>query len=299
MLGIGLNVALRPDDFPEELRATAATLGLEPRDVEASSSACSRRSSARSRSSRRRCSTPGARATRCPAARSRGRTARAAPAGSTATGGSSWRCRRGRTALDAGEVHLRLATRWSRRRRRGRSALGAGEECLARLFAARAGGGCGLGRSTRRRRGRVVPGRSGLGARRARCCPAPRRGTTARAAGVRRRGFGASSEPASRPRSRRPSSAAAARLRRLRRRAARRAVGGCGVVAAFVARRRRASRLGAASGRGLRSAAFVVRRGALEPRRAPPRRLARVDAPRPSRRGGRPARRGFGAPRAA
>jgi BirA family transcriptional regulator, biotin operon repressor / biotin---[acetyl-CoA-carboxylase] ligase len=35
VLGIGLNVAVRPGDLPEELRATAATLGLEPRDVEA------------------------------------------------------------------------------------------------------------------------------------------------------------------------------------------------------------------------------------------------------------------------
>jgi BirA family biotin operon repressor/biotin-[acetyl-CoA-carboxylase] ligase len=34
VLGIGLNVAVRPDDLPEELRPTAATLGLEPRDVE-------------------------------------------------------------------------------------------------------------------------------------------------------------------------------------------------------------------------------------------------------------------------
>jgi BirA family transcriptional regulator, biotin operon repressor / biotin---[acetyl-CoA-carboxylase] ligase len=33
-LGIGLNVALRPEDFPAELRATAATLGREPGDVE-------------------------------------------------------------------------------------------------------------------------------------------------------------------------------------------------------------------------------------------------------------------------
>ena len=35
VLGIGLNVAVRPDDLPAELRTTAATLGLEPRDVEA------------------------------------------------------------------------------------------------------------------------------------------------------------------------------------------------------------------------------------------------------------------------
>jgi BirA family biotin operon repressor/biotin-[acetyl-CoA-carboxylase] ligase len=35
VLGIGLNVALRPDDFPPELRDTAATLGREPADVEA------------------------------------------------------------------------------------------------------------------------------------------------------------------------------------------------------------------------------------------------------------------------
>ena len=34
VLGIGLNVALRPDDFPPELRETAATLGREPEDVE-------------------------------------------------------------------------------------------------------------------------------------------------------------------------------------------------------------------------------------------------------------------------
>jgi BirA family transcriptional regulator, biotin operon repressor / biotin---[acetyl-CoA-carboxylase] ligase len=34
VLGIGLNVAVRVADLPDELRETAATLGLEPRDVE-------------------------------------------------------------------------------------------------------------------------------------------------------------------------------------------------------------------------------------------------------------------------
>jgi BirA family biotin operon repressor/biotin-[acetyl-CoA-carboxylase] ligase len=34
VLGIGLNVAVRPEDFPPELRETAATLGLEPEAVE-------------------------------------------------------------------------------------------------------------------------------------------------------------------------------------------------------------------------------------------------------------------------
>ena len=34
VLGIGLNVALRPDDFPSELRDTAATLGRDPAEVE-------------------------------------------------------------------------------------------------------------------------------------------------------------------------------------------------------------------------------------------------------------------------
>ena len=34
VLGIGLNVALRPDDFPPELRDTAATLGRDPAQVE-------------------------------------------------------------------------------------------------------------------------------------------------------------------------------------------------------------------------------------------------------------------------
>jgi BirA family transcriptional regulator, biotin operon repressor / biotin---[acetyl-CoA-carboxylase] ligase len=34
VLGIGLNVALRPDDFPPELRDTAATLGRDPAAVE-------------------------------------------------------------------------------------------------------------------------------------------------------------------------------------------------------------------------------------------------------------------------
>ncbi len=34
VLGIGLNVALRADDFPRELRDTAATLGLEPDAVQ-------------------------------------------------------------------------------------------------------------------------------------------------------------------------------------------------------------------------------------------------------------------------
>jgi BirA family biotin operon repressor/biotin-[acetyl-CoA-carboxylase] ligase len=35
ILGIGLNVALRIEDLPEELHGTAGTLGLAPRDVEA------------------------------------------------------------------------------------------------------------------------------------------------------------------------------------------------------------------------------------------------------------------------
>jgi BirA family biotin operon repressor/biotin-[acetyl-CoA-carboxylase] ligase len=35
VLGVGLNVAVRLDDLPPELRDTAATLGLEPTDVEA------------------------------------------------------------------------------------------------------------------------------------------------------------------------------------------------------------------------------------------------------------------------
>ncbi|HEX8204836.1 MAG TPA: biotin--[acetyl-CoA-carboxylase] ligase [Solirubrobacteraceae bacterium] len=35
VLGIGVNVAVRPEDFPEELRATAAGLGREPSDLEA------------------------------------------------------------------------------------------------------------------------------------------------------------------------------------------------------------------------------------------------------------------------
>jgi BirA family biotin operon repressor/biotin-[acetyl-CoA-carboxylase] ligase len=34
VLGVGLNVAVRIEDLPPELRETAATLGLEPRDVE-------------------------------------------------------------------------------------------------------------------------------------------------------------------------------------------------------------------------------------------------------------------------
>lgn len=34
VLGIGLNVAVRPEDLPPELHATAAGLGREPRDVE-------------------------------------------------------------------------------------------------------------------------------------------------------------------------------------------------------------------------------------------------------------------------
>jgi BirA family transcriptional regulator, biotin operon repressor / biotin---[acetyl-CoA-carboxylase] ligase len=34
VLGIGLNVAIRPEDLPEELRETAGSLGLEPADVE-------------------------------------------------------------------------------------------------------------------------------------------------------------------------------------------------------------------------------------------------------------------------
>jgi BirA family transcriptional regulator, biotin operon repressor / biotin---[acetyl-CoA-carboxylase] ligase len=34
VLGIGLNVALAPEDFPPELRATATSLGLEPEAIE-------------------------------------------------------------------------------------------------------------------------------------------------------------------------------------------------------------------------------------------------------------------------
>jgi BirA family biotin operon repressor/biotin-[acetyl-CoA-carboxylase] ligase len=34
VLGIGLNVAIRPDDFPPELRHSAGTLGREPTDLE-------------------------------------------------------------------------------------------------------------------------------------------------------------------------------------------------------------------------------------------------------------------------
>jgi BirA family biotin operon repressor/biotin-[acetyl-CoA-carboxylase] ligase len=34
VLGIGLNVALKPNDFPPELRDTAATLGLDPAAIE-------------------------------------------------------------------------------------------------------------------------------------------------------------------------------------------------------------------------------------------------------------------------
>jgi BirA family transcriptional regulator, biotin operon repressor / biotin---[acetyl-CoA-carboxylase] ligase len=34
VVGIGLNVALRPDEFPAELRPTAGTLGLEPSAIE-------------------------------------------------------------------------------------------------------------------------------------------------------------------------------------------------------------------------------------------------------------------------
>ncbi len=34
VLGIGINVAIRPDDFPPQLQATAATLGLEPEAIE-------------------------------------------------------------------------------------------------------------------------------------------------------------------------------------------------------------------------------------------------------------------------
>ncbi len=34
VIGIGLNVALRPEDLPAELHGIAGTLGLEPRDVE-------------------------------------------------------------------------------------------------------------------------------------------------------------------------------------------------------------------------------------------------------------------------
>jgi BirA family transcriptional regulator, biotin operon repressor / biotin---[acetyl-CoA-carboxylase] ligase len=35
VLGIGLNVAVRPEDLPADLRATAGTLGLAPADVDA------------------------------------------------------------------------------------------------------------------------------------------------------------------------------------------------------------------------------------------------------------------------
>jgi BirA family biotin operon repressor/biotin-[acetyl-CoA-carboxylase] ligase len=35
VVGIGLNLALHPEDFPPELRETAGTLGLEPDSIEA------------------------------------------------------------------------------------------------------------------------------------------------------------------------------------------------------------------------------------------------------------------------
>ena len=72
VLGIGLNVALRIDDLPPELRDTAGTLGLAPADLEPTLE--------------RRCSRPTAPATPCAVARSDGRPAAAGRGASTAPG---------------------------------------------------------------------------------------------------------------------------------------------------------------------------------------------------------------------
>ena len=55
VLGIGLNVALRPDDFPPELRDTAATLGRDPAEVEPALHELAGRTSRVARGPPRRC----------------------------------------------------------------------------------------------------------------------------------------------------------------------------------------------------------------------------------------------------
>ena len=69
VLGIGVNVAVRLDELPPELRTTAATLGLEPRAVDDVRDAVLERACRGTVvSDRPTCSTPGASATRCSAA---------------------------------------------------------------------------------------------------------------------------------------------------------------------------------------------------------------------------------------
>ena len=65
MLGIGVNVAVRVEDLPPELHATAAHAGTGPQRRRAVPRDAARRARARARAAARRsCSTPGARATR-------------------------------------------------------------------------------------------------------------------------------------------------------------------------------------------------------------------------------------------
>jgi len=77
VLGIGLNVAVRIEDLPPELHASAGTLGLTPGDLEPTLAP----------PTRRRCCRPIAPATRCSAARSHGPLDGGGPPASTARGG--------------------------------------------------------------------------------------------------------------------------------------------------------------------------------------------------------------------
>jgi len=113
ILGIGLNVALRLDDLPAELRARTATLGESSEEIEPTLERLLGALDARLARTAVRRSSPGARATPSTDGRSRGRRAERR----AVLGGAAPRDRRdgtsgvaladgARTALDAGEVHL-------------------------------------------------------------------------------------------------------------------------------------------------------------------------------------------------
>ena len=96
VVGIGLNVALRPEDFPAELRDRAGTLGLEPSAIEPTLEALLGGLERWLAADMSRCSTRSGPATRCSGARCAGPAGRARAPASTAT--AAWWCgrRRGR-----------------------------------------------------------------------------------------------------------------------------------------------------------------------------------------------------------
>ena len=108
VLGIGVNVAVDVEDLPPELHETAGDAGSRAgrrRAVPGVLLGALERALALPR--RASCSTPGGRATRCWAARSPGPAGRASPRGIDGEGRLVVELAGGgRTALNAGEVHL-------------------------------------------------------------------------------------------------------------------------------------------------------------------------------------------------